>query len=131
MTTTYLSRKPRYMNRYNKMYRTGVRLSTDATVPARQVQALRAIGYSNAVIAEGTGLTLDAVSKLVSGKRVRVYLDTAKVIREFYDSHQDVPASGPHAQKVRTWATKARLAPPAAWDDINDPTERPKGVLRK
>jgi hypothetical protein len=29
---------------------------------------------------------------------------------------------------VRVSAAKARWAPPVAWDDIDDPRERPKGL---
>lgn len=119
------------MVRYNKLYRLGHRLSEDPTATVRRVHALRAIGYSNASIATGTGLSQDYVRRLATKSHDLVLLPTARSVAEFYEAHHDRPASGPRAKKVKTWAAKAGFAPPASWDDITDLHEVPKGVRKK
>ena len=128
---THRSKTTAYGSRYSKLYRSGHRLTLDATVPRRQLQALHAIGYSRTVVSAGTGLHPGLLTKLAKGRQTRTYQPTAKAVGEFYEAHHSKPLSGPIPTRVRTWAAKAQFAPPAAYDDITDITEVPKGVRKK
>jgi hypothetical protein len=107
----------------------------DATVTVRMIRALRRIGYTNVAIAEGTGLGHPNVignlaNETNSGPRQKVFAETAKAIAAFYWEHQDQPRMDFHGRRTATFAAKRGWAPPAAWDDITNLSERPKGLIK-
>lgn len=131
MTTTYPSRNKRRMVKAHKLYRAGYRFTVDATVTTRKLQALRAIGYSCGRMAEDMGYANRAyLSDLSTGQHARVQTKTARVIDDYYERHHMKPLDDPAARKCIAWAKKAGMAPPAAYDCIDDIDELPKG-LRK
>lgn len=127
------SRDPRYMVRYNKFYRAGYRRTVPAFGPMRRIRALHAIGYSRGMLCELTGLSDQFLYDLVKGRRFeRIDAERAKVIDEVYRTHCVQPLhKHPQANRVRTWAKKAGYYPPMAWDDIDDPKERPSRYPRR
>lgn len=135
---TVRSKAPQYANRYAKMHRHGVRLTVDATVVRRMIRALNAIGYTNGEISAEAGVGCPSyVGNLTRGSagggpRTKVQLKTAQRIEAYYQEHHDKPRlSRPGNKRAATFARKRRYPPPAAWDDINDLSEKPKGVVRK
>ena len=131
------SKRPGYAARYAKLHRNGVDLSVEVTVTRRMLQALRAIGYTRTEIADGTGVgNARYIGNLsnssgAGGPRERVYLRTAKAVEDFYWLHHEKPRDEtPDHRKAVTYARRMGYAPPAAWDDVTDLNERPKGVLK-
>lgn len=127
------SRTKAYSRRYAKMYKSGYRLTTDATVTRRMLQALRCIGYSSPVLGVALNLTDRRVRDLTTGRPTgarhtgeSVYLSTARAVEDFYWAHHMKPRSDRGAKKCITAAKAAGWAPPLAWDDITDITEEPK-----
>lgn len=130
------SSRPGYHRAYQAARRNyGYRRMVDATVTIRMIRALRRIGYTNVLIAEGTGLGHpNVIGNLANdsntGPRQRVFADTAKAVAAYYWQHHNKPRTGFHAQRTATFAAKRGWPSPAAWDDITDLSERPKGVLK-
>lgn len=100
---------------------------------ARRVQALMAYGWGYAALAERLGCTDSAVAQLArAANRPRgVLRRTAGQVAEVYDQLTALPPpSGRSAAYARTAAARNGWASPWAWDDIDDPEERPKGVRK-
>lgn len=108
----------------------------DATGTRRRIQALAAAGWPLNRIARELGWRRSKVS-LVLGTFERVTVPTALAVRALYEQLWDKPcpaANGNEAAGIRKAKAHARRmgwAPPAAWDDIDDPRDRPKGVRRE
>lgn len=130
MESKPLSRTSGYSVRYNKMYRTGVRLTVPALGDRRRIQALRRIGYPTPAIMAGTGISSSFLRSLADGQTTRVGLKTHKKIVAFYEEHMWHPRFDPVALNAINWSKKRGWAPPGAWDDIDNPEDTPKGVLR-
>ena len=96
----------------------------------RRLQALAALGWSTRVIAEKIGSHYRPLLKISSGERESVRLDNHQRIARVFRELSAVVPSGHSANITRGWAAKNGYAPPLAWDDIDDPRERPKGVVR-
>lgn len=133
---THPSKQTAYAARYAKLHRNGVEFSTDVTVTRRMLQALASIGHTFARIAEELGTDRAYVSNLANGSagggpRQRVYLRTAKAVEAYYWANHNKPLSDVGAKRAITYARKRHWAAPAAWDDITDLQDKPKGVLRK
>lgn len=89
----------------------------------RRVQALAWMGWPNHEIAQRIGCSPRSLPTLLARGRISVRL--ALRIAALYEQLATVP--GPS----RTAAGKARalgFAPPLAWDDIDNPRERAKGL---
>lgn len=125
------SKTTAYASRYAKMHRNGVRLSTDATVSIRIIQALQAVGYTGAQIAEVAGLCDSRyVRALANGRRASVYLPTERALIAAFARLGDKQLDTPAARRVITYAKKRGYQVPAAWDDITDTAETPKGTRK-
>jgi transcriptional regulator with XRE-family HTH domain len=106
----------------------GARAVVDATGTRRRVQALVAVGWSQAHIAAQVGLTPSGMSRLLLHQD-QVTAATARAVRAVYDELWDqAPPEGTHwekasAARARNHALASGWAPPAAWDDdrIDDP----------
>jgi hypothetical protein len=103
--------------------------SGDSYLPAtgtiRRLQALARLGWSGDHLHTHTGIPRMTLSDLTNGKWQRIRIHLADTIDAAYREHEHTP--GPSTQ-ARTRAGKKGWAPPAAWDDIDDPNERPKGL---
>ena len=96
-------------------------LMVDATGTIRRVHALMRMGWPTATIAGLCGWrTGEAVTAL--GYRTKVTAVTAAHVAVAYDALS--MRLGPSDQ-VRQHAARQGWAPPLAWDNIDDPTERP------
>lgn len=100
------------------------------TVPAigsqRRIRALQAIGWRITDIADALGLASHRgvcapLWQLMNRDQVR--RSTAERIAELYDRWCMTP--GPAASRNRGLAERRGWLPPLAWDDIDDPNERP------
>lgn len=129
------SRRPGYHRAYQTLRRNyGYRSMVDATVTVRMIRALRRIGYTNVLIAKGAGLSHpNVIGNLANdtntGPREKVFRDTAEAVAAFYWRHHDKPRLDHHGKRTATFAAKRGWASPAAWDDITDTKEAPKGVV--
>jgi hypothetical protein len=93
----------------------------------RRIQALQAIGYSRQRIAHELGYTdAGALAYLLLSKTLLKV--TAARVADVYDRLCMTPVEGVGANRARTWARKHGYVPPLAWDDIDNPRERPKGL---
>lgn len=133
--TIHPSSRPEYSRAYAAARRNhGYRRMVDATVTARMIRALRRIGYTNVLIAQGTGLGhANVIGNLAndtnSGPREHVYAETARAVAAFYWRHHTKPRTDHHGKRTAAFATRAGWASPMAYDNITDLSERPKGVV--
>lgn len=97
------------------------RADVDATGTRRRIQALLAIGYTQALIAAELGVSQRSVSAFTH--RDFVTAETRAAIAEVYSRWCMTP--GP-SRLSRDRAKAAGWVPPLAWDDIDDPAEKPQ-----
>ncbi|MCH8613436.1 helix-turn-helix domain-containing protein [Arsenicicoccus dermatophilus] len=106
----------------------GARVSSVGT--RRRLQALVAVGWSQAKLAERLGVTRSAINHIVAGASGHVTNATAQAVICLYDELWDqAPPQGNHrdriaASRTRSYAKARGWAPPLAWDDdaIDDPS---------
>lgn len=90
----------------------------------RRVRALQALGYSVPAIASEASLPAKTVLDLCY-RSDRVRAETANAIAATYERLCMTPATGPYSNRSRLCAQRKGWAPPLAWDDIDNPDERP------
>lgn len=114
-----------------KRYMAQSDLYVDATGTKRRLQALHRIGW-----------TFDALGRLLTpdskhptqvvwhllARQKRVHLRTKLRVEEIYEELSVTP--GPDLRSQRR-AIRNGWAPPAAWDDIDDPEAKPQGMTKK
>jgi hypothetical protein len=98
-----------------------------AWVPAvgtiRRIHALAAIGWPAVEVIKRTGINQSTISD-ISTKRVSwVHAATALAVRRVFE---ELSSTNGGDVRSMTKAKKLRWAPPAAWDDIDNPLEKPK-----
>lgn len=109
-----------YMQIYSKFYRSGYRLTVPSRGAQRRVEALRAIGYTRAQIAQACGLSAGFVTDLSSGIHPTIRKALHDQIDAGYKSLWLKPQFDTFsARRARVYARKAGYAPPMAWDDID------------
>lgn len=108
----------------------GVPALVDATGTSRRVQALVAYGHPFAELARRLGCTEAWLRQLARAVRTRgVLRRTAGQVAALFDQLTALPPpAGRTATHARTVAARYGWATAWAWDDIDDPAERPKGV---
>ncbi|MEQ7847743.1 hypothetical protein [Nocardioides kribbensis] len=90
----------------------------------RRIQALMALGYTTNEIAARAGLSGSHVRMLAQQRSV--YGEVASKVDAAYEALSGtVPTPTPTREWLRERATRCRYLPPLAWDDIDDPNERP------
>ena len=103
----------------------------DGAGTRRRIQALVAIGWSQAKLAERIGWTPNNFTALIGEGRVTIA--SAGLVRRLYDGlWNQAPPEDSHRDKIaasraRTMAQARGWAPPLAWDDdeIDDPAATP------
>lgn len=104
----------------------------DVWMPAlgtqRRLQALAYMGWSPQAIAEKIGSHYRPLLKIRAGERDRVRSSTHRRIEKVFVELATVPAPGHSGAITRGTARVRGFAPPLAWDDVDNPRERPKGV---
>jgi hypothetical protein len=100
----------------------------DSTGTKRRIQALVALGWTLGEIAaacekrSGNAWTNEVL------RSARVHSTTEALIRSAYDRMSMIRPEGPYRNRQRATAARKGYAPPLAWDDIDDPLERPSGI---
>lgn len=97
-----------------------------ATGTRRRLQALAAAGWTMGWVAEQLGVSLAMVSDTALNSE-QVTAARARQIRDIFNAHAYKP--GP-SDLCRRRSIGKGWAPAAAWDDIDDPTENPRGIRR-
>lgn len=124
------SKTKAYSRKYDQLRRDyGFRATVDGTITRRKLEALQAIGYSLTNLAYRMGRTQQSLSETFLGDEP-VHLSTVKAVAALYDELSSTPPPGPYANRIRLRSQRLGYAPPAAYDDINNPSERPKGVVK-
>jgi hypothetical protein len=121
------SSQPGYSRRYVKHWRHGYRATIPALGLMRRMQALRAIGYTVPQLSEATGLSTVYLYQLSEGRRSeRINKRHAQKINEVYRTLCVQPCHNKgKSLRAKNYAKKRGWFPPMAWDDIDDPQERP------
>lgn len=124
------SKTPEYARAYDKLRRDhAYRALVDGTVTRRKLAALQAIGYSLTGLGQRIGRTQQSLSDTFHGDEP-IHWTTERAIARLYTELHASPPEGIYANRVRLRARRLGYAPPAAYDRIEDLTERPKGVLK-
>lgn len=101
----------------------------------RRLQALAVMGWSQHRLAELLGMFPGNFGKVIHGERGGIRVSTAKQIEELFNENwnKSPVAATRFEQAGITRAKREALAKgwvtAAAWDDIDDPKEMPKGDL--
>lgn len=122
-----------------KRYVAAIELGSPATVGAtgtiRRLQALSVAGWTQTAIWQTAGIPYRPMKNVAKLDRIR--RTTAARIAEVTEQLWNQPPPTRTAAQKRA-ASRARgiartngWAPLAAWDNIDDPNERPKGVMRE
>lgn len=112
--------------RRQNLRRMGV--NTDPRVPAlgtqRRIRALQRMGWPMKVLITEFGMQhIGSLTSIFTYDVVKA--DTEARVREVFERLEATP--GPSSIAAKRAAGRG-YAPPAAWDDIDDPNESPKGV---
>lgn len=97
----------------------------------RRVQALIALGYTQPWIAEQIGVTQARIWQFIRGRQEHVTPDTFEKVDDLYRRFSmTLPPTTTKREKyaasrARETATRNRYRPPLAWDDIDNPDEKP------
>lgn len=135
LSPTYLSRL-HTGGEYQKVYvRTRAKILAAATEPTpvgiqRRMRALYVLGHSWHAIERESGIHREAISRIAHGeppKFVRAYVIDA-LVGTYERLHMTLPESTRSVTMVRNKARRLKWASPMAWDSIDNPAERPKGV---
>lgn len=95
----------------------------------RRIQALVALGHTQADLAAEIGCYPNHIPRLARQPFVTVAF--ARAVDEVYRRLMFTPAPDTLAsRRSRQRAQRARWWPPLAWDDIDDPDEKPERKLR-
>lgn len=96
---------------------------------ARRIQALVALGHTQAVLAAEIGCYENRIAR--SMRQPFVTVAFALAVDEVYRRLMFTPAPDTlSARRSRMRAERAGWWPPLAWDDIDDPAEKPERKLR-
>lgn len=91
----------------------------------RRLQALTAYGYGVPALTKLTGLASSGLRALLRSERQWVRSNTRRRVAAVYERLSTTP--GP-SDIARQQGITHGWAPPAAWDDIDNPAEQPQGV---
>lgn len=90
----------------------------------RRIQALQALGWSQAQIGEAAGLSRQAISKLTKGEKARKF-SIGRIERAYNQLSTKTPPPSTAASRARAFAAAHGWAPPLAWNNIDDPADKP------
>lgn len=98
----------------------------DAAGATRRLQALSAIGWTDAQVAAACPVTIGHLNRIRRGEVARLMQATDRHIRDVFTLLWDKPQTGGYADRARRAAARKGWVSPLAWDDIDDPDEEPK-----
>jgi transcriptional regulator with XRE-family HTH domain len=108
----------------------GASLQIPATGTRRRLQALARLGYTGTDIATHLGVSPARVSQLMRGNRSGKYVmvETAAAVAGVFEQLcMTIPQGWTH-DRARRQAEANGWPPPLAWNNIDNPDERPHGV---
>lgn len=100
----------------------GQPLTVTKTGAVRRLQALMALGWPRRELARQAGYKGDTFALILNGRRQRITLETHRRIDDLYENL--CMTLGPSSSS-RIRAAKKGFLPPLAWENIDDPDERP------
>lgn len=100
-----------------------------ATGATRRLQALAVMGWDTSTLAARAGLRATALMAIRNGERATVSVALDAAVRQVFA--EVCMSRGPSARTVDIAVRRHGWAPPLAWDDIDDPAERPRGMHRE
>jgi hypothetical protein len=109
----------------------GITWAIPATGAQRRIRALIRLGWTSTDIAQAAGWShRNAVLRILNGQHGRpcrwVERKTYYAISEVYERmSMELPPMNSYRARSRTIAASKGWPPPLAWDDIDDPNERP------
>lgn len=109
-----------------ELYSTGQSRRVPSWRVRRRKEALQALGWTIQDIADAAGITFAAAWN--AGKKNEVYRSTFEEIDRAYQQLHMARPEGGYATRTRNRALRNGFAPPMAWDDIDDPNEKPTGT---
>ncbi len=86
----------------------------------RRIEALHAMGHSAPMIGARIGFGRSIIVRWRTAERI--YLETLETISAVYDDLWNVDGG---SLRTKNWAARNNWLPPLAWDNIDDPYERP------
>lgn len=95
----------------------------DALPSARMVRALFATGWSMPALAARLGWHAQQLWEVADYKHAVVSVSTDRKIRDLFEELSATPGG---SVKARNVAAQRGWLPPLAWDDIDDPNEKPR-----
>ncbi len=112
--------------------KTGVPLMVASLGAHRRIRALQCLGWSASMIAERAGKSESWVGAILRAKRITpaTHATVDEIFRALQFTIPQARTKNAKAAvtKTRRYAASAGWAPPLAYDDIDDPTETPKGL---
>lgn len=107
----------------------------DATGTRRRLQALVCLGYNWKLLGQHVGASENMIKRWAERDAPGAYVfrDTADKVGAVYERlSMKLPPLGTTADRIaaakaRNRARRAGWAPPLAWDDVDDPDEKPTG----
>lgn len=102
------------------------RRTIDPTGTQRRLRALRAIGWTWDQLAVELGVSRSVAFQWGVDKPRGVYRETAQTVADAYARLSMQPQTGWVADRARVRAARLGYAPPLAWDNIDDPREKPQ-----
>ena len=93
----------------------------------RRLRALAAIGWTYERMAELVGTTKYSIRDWARGLKQPSAKHVETILTK-WDAASVQAFDDPSARRAKASAQRQNWAPPAAWDDIDDPNETPKGV---
>lgn len=106
----------------------GARATRPAIGSQRRVRALMRIGWSTNQIADRSGIGMGTVSRIANGTTPRLSRAVADAVAALFE---ELSLTHGPADVVARRAAARGWAPPLAWDDIDNPDEKPQGVRRR
>lgn len=91
----------------------------------RRLQALRTIGITQVTVGQWTGISESSLVDLTYASQPQITGSRWRMIDDVYRAHEHDPIA---LGRTRSHAVAQGWAPPAAWDDIDDPDEHPTGI---
>lgn len=109
----------------------GIQAHIPALGMQRRLQALVRLGYSWQALGDALGRSDASAQKLATDPRAFIHIDTYRRVADVYErlSMRLPVGETPHKRRAITLARakgeRNGWPPPLAWDDIDDPNERP------
>ncbi|MFE0808171.1 hypothetical protein ACFW34_11895 [Streptomyces sp. NPDC058848] len=94
----------------------------------RRLEALAVMGWPISHIGAEAGIYGTQVTEIVVGRRQRIPRDQAEAVARIFREKALTP--GP-SKRTRTIAAQNGWVSALAWDDIDDPDEKPQGLKRR